>query len=142
LVLAANDADSQVIDAEQHPTNGFVAEGAVVDRSSFHKQVTPGGAFSHAAELRPEAAVDQGEVEVSNRLSLDDGKLVDEVVGGPQPCHLDVAAELPQGVGNATPLLMNVDDDAHSRKVPAAASERCGGIATILATSDLAGLQA
>jgi hypothetical protein len=76
-----------------------------------HTMPSVGGGGAQLAELGPEAALEDGGVEVEHPFTLDDGVSADCVIADGQGRHLDLRAKLRKRLCDTALTLVHVNDD-------------------------------
>ncbi|HVS10012.1 MAG TPA: CopG family transcriptional regulator, partial [Planctomycetota bacterium] len=94
-------------------------ERAAVDVAALDQQVRKCAGGAELAELRPEAALEHGGVEVEHPLALDERVGAHGVVARRERRGLDLGAELGERLGDAALPLVHVDDDLHRLRLRA-----------------------
>lgn len=92
-------------------TDCLATDLSVVNRSPFDDQVRDRCAPAKGSKLPPEAPPYQRVVEIANMLPFHDDASANEVVGRGQAVDYHRRTKALERLGNAAPLLVNVDDD-------------------------------
>lgn len=116
-VLGPNDGDAKVGGRKKKPAHCVGAEWASVRRVTFDEQVGPNRRSAQAAELNPQTAPDQREVQVHRGLPLDQGDALNRVVADREALTPHAYAEQREPVRHTAAPLVRIGNDLHFSSV-------------------------
>ena len=103
-------------DPETRASNGGRSAWAVVKVNALHKEVRELSLCPQAADLTPETSSLQAQMEVRNRLALDEHATPEVIVAGRKLSYLDVDTGPAQHIGNPARKLEGVGDNSRAAR--------------------------
>ena len=113
-----DDRNAEICDCKQGPSDGCWAQRAIVDVATLHQEHRPAGLPAKSPDLLPEATVDDGQMQVTGRLALDERLAADDVVRDLELLKRDGCAQSGKTTGHAAESLMDVDHQLDGQRCP------------------------